>query len=1479
MPRLSRLRLASIGHPKARFHDLVLDFRDRHRATDSTVWLRNGGGKSSLLNLFFSLVRPSHGFFGGSARRREKRSLDDYVLADDRSVVAAEWELDGAAGDEPERLITGVLFEWRAGLADDEGRLRKLFFMGRVDEDEPRLTLDGLPLVSEGERGERRRRTLMGFKQEWAALRVSHPHLGVVSTEVVREWIEWLDAAGIDPELFKYQTEMNRREGSADELFRFEEHEQFIDFLLRMAMDPRAGEKVGRNIATFRRELRERALQHEPESRLVDGLATRMEPLVALQAERQELGDRIGGTRAELGALRGLVGSRHEAITEEMARRAAEAEIEHAAAELARGEALAERRRAAELRLLAATRRLADARVEERRCHAERERTERAVRVLAAGIPLRNALRFERLADGYASELEQKEREHAPQLAQLRDAAHAYAGAVSLRARRLRDESKLHGEGELAARARAKEAGAAIVRNAREAALAEQRAKEIDGQLGRAGKEREQLQRRGALGPGERAANALARLDAAIAEAEARVEEHGAELAATDERLRELQFLARQAAKDEAAAEAAEQQAKDQLEVALERRRSLEGNAALMRALEVEEIDLERLPDRAIAQLSTHARGLLDRVVALRAGRADDERALSGLDANGLLPPGRDVAAILGALRARLPAAWSGFEYIEANLPARDGARRALVARAPEIAAGVVVRDDDFDKAVEILAAATGEGRITVDAPVVVAPQSSLADGAPPRGYVVGPAGDAWFDRDAAKTERARRQLRLDESERQRGELEARRAELEALVGRLGEFRRLHPMGWFRDQELRVAERRAAREAVESRSRGIRDESAALGERRVLTLRAEGEARDARVRDGRFRDAVGTYHAAHEQDEPERRQALAAARSALAEALSEKARFEAVASAAEADAAAAASRARAAGEEARALEEELCRVEYLDGPLELRREAIPVGPARDDYHRRRRSYEMQVGRDGLLQLLAHERDAAREERGKLGRLLGPELDEATVRATLDGLDDLGRLEELHREAGNRHASATGSTGAATRDANNFAKEQVAALKACVDLGANREPSDFGLEADDLDDEAATADASADAAQERERAADERALSARSVADECEARVERLGREAAQLVTLAESFADLLDLAAPTADGDAAPPGEDEVRERVKRIEQALKRHRADALRLDEARAGAAQAIRSFVAEPRFQELKADVGRRLGLHDERDLEGRAAILASELELRRTTLADLLAESAKHRDLLVTELLAVADEGLALLGSATRHSRLPDHLPGIGGGQFLRITTSTPEDPRERRGRVGELLDRLATEGEIPDGTTLVQEAVKRLARPVKVRVLNPDPTQERESVEIVELGRFSGGERLTCAILLYCTLAQLRAHGRGRMRKSSVLLLDNPIGTASRVRFLEQQREVARAMNVQLLYTTAVNDHEALRTLPNVIRLRNQRVDRNSGNRLVEEEASEGRVEAARVVRPDEPEEHGAAPSGGDPDGA
>jgi hypothetical protein len=165
--------------------------------------------------------------------------------------------------------------------------------------------------------------------------------------------------------------------------------------------------------------------------------------------------------------------------------------------------------------------------------------------------------------------------------------------------------------------------------------------------------------------------------------------------------------------------------------------------------------------------------------------------------------------------------------------------------------------------------------------------------------------------------------------------------------------------------------------------------------------------------------------------------------------------------------------------------------------------------------------------------------------------------------------------------------------------------------------------------------------------------------------------------------------------------------------------------------------------------------------------------------------------------------------------------------------------------------------------MVSAGRIPGGLELVQQAVAALAggRGFEVKILKPDAVLKHESVSIDEMARFSRGQQLTAAILLYCTLAQLRARQRGQERgrlDAGILILDNPIGTCSSPPMLELQRKMAKAMRVQLIYTTGVEDLHALAILPNVIRLRNTHKDRRSGDLHVTPDDGEGRVEGVRV---------------------
>ncbi len=131
MYELSRVRLYSIGPAGARYADTVLDLRGvgepvpnpapaqaeffedepvgppRRPAPAGVLFLENGGGKSVLLKLIFSVMLPGHrNTLGGAS----SGVLRKFLLADDCGHVALEWQhtLTG------ECVVVGKVSEWRA---------------------------------------------------------------------------------------------------------------------------------------------------------------------------------------------------------------------------------------------------------------------------------------------------------------------------------------------------------------------------------------------------------------------------------------------------------------------------------------------------------------------------------------------------------------------------------------------------------------------------------------------------------------------------------------------------------------------------------------------------------------------------------------------------------------------------------------------------------------------------------------------------------------------------------------------------------------------------------------------------------------------------------------------------------------------------------------------------------------------------------------------------------------------------------------------------------------------------------------------------------------------------------------------------------------------------------------------------------------------------------------------------------------------
>ncbi|MCG7529253.1 hypothetical protein MHW47_33100, partial [Streptomyces sp. OfavH-34-F] len=283
MYELSRVRLYSIGPAGARYADTVLDLRGvgepvprpapaqaeffeeepvgppRRPAPAGVLFLENGGGKSVLLKLIFSVMLPGHrNTLGGAS----SGVLRKFLLADDCGHVALEWQhtLTG------ECVVVGKVSEWRGRqVSNDPRKFAEAWYSFRPG---PGLGLDSLPVAestavgrpAEGASGARgRRRTMKGFRDALTEAGKFYQHLDVHWEEIHDRWNEHLGELGLDPELFRYQREMNADEGEAAGLFAVKKDSDFTDLLLRAVTDTRDTDGLADLVSGFGNKLGRRA--------------------------------------------------------------------------------------------------------------------------------------------------------------------------------------------------------------------------------------------------------------------------------------------------------------------------------------------------------------------------------------------------------------------------------------------------------------------------------------------------------------------------------------------------------------------------------------------------------------------------------------------------------------------------------------------------------------------------------------------------------------------------------------------------------------------------------------------------------------------------------------------------------------------------------------------------------------------------------------------------------------------------------------------------------------------------------------------------------------------------------------------------------------------------------------------------------------------------------------------------------------------
>lgn len=1428
--QLSRLRLASVGDRAARFTDLTLDVSSPDtdgpgEPADSILWLRNGGGKSSLLSLFFALLLPLRRDFMG---RSVKRYLEDYVASGDTSHTVAEW----AAQSEdsllpPPRLITGAVYEWvdRRKPVDpdrDRDKLKGWYYTFFVIPGV--LDLPTLPVHDDNGRT----RPMAEFVRALRDIAASRPQQFLFAiTDQRGQWMETLTARNLDPTLFGYQKQMNHSEGGVAELFNFPSTDKFIDFLIDLTVDSAQPDLVAANLRkvvdVLSRKpdlLVDRDFCAEMAGKL-DVLAERHDQAVTAAREatetRQAAARLAGAFRSAASAREGdkewFVGE-EKRLREEATQLGRErTRVNDAVQELLRF-AATHRRTAAVAAQVEAASIATDAKHENLAWEAVE--------------PMADRMDAQRQAESVREQMTEEERQTAPLRAARDDAAATlkdrYATLATAEKTAEDIESFAAEEAETNAEAESGRAQA----NRQLAKEAEVRAEYLRGKVIEIGNDVEAAVNRGDL-PDLDAVPAVV-----LAESRTAKRDAGTQLDAVRERRKARPALRKALSEQEkklATERALKVSNQDHLvkgrRKLVERVDALATDARLAELTQLEEggrLDLWAENAALRAALTYAASTGESAIVDTRVDAADDDRALDGLRADEFLPTTRDAQRAAEVLVEAGVAARPGWELLRDLVTASERTSALKNAHIAGLAAGVVVADADAANA--RLAVASHDWHSVAHVTVCTAAQMQQALRTVAPEWLVVPSDKALFDRDSAEEARIDRELRRHDQDQRIAALHDQVNADRILLSTLESLLQDCPAGYLDELARTIDEYRESIEEIDSAAETVQAQLEELENQDAADADAEGRLANQlnelagkmerlAILAGRVSELPGLRKAIEQLDKDVKTysgiaEEAAARWSGFREAERSSSR-------------------RAADHKSNRerYEREGRAISLLDDA----RDAVVAGAGEplSVLQSRFADLNSQWSTVAAQSVLA-ERLNTQVERGKQAeRMLAAYAEPIRKRAAM--LLDTGDGQDPDRRAAARRRSRDTADNA--QRALSSAESELAQANKEVQ---QRTPTDRIRHAQ-LEVEPATEAEARELAEVEAVRATEMSGQVTSLSHEAEDARQSAATADMDAKVFGQQASRLSEAASPTVvpDGVAAYSGDDAEVE-LKNVLDRLNSVVALATSTGQQAEKADRDVRGLASENRFAVLSDAIRDRFTGDDPEVLAERAAARARDMRIRRTTIEGQLGEIGRDQQLVVVEIAALVRDVLSNLDSAHRHSKLPGTLGGWSNEHFLRIKFVRPSSDEDLRARIDAVVDRILAEKSKPEGLALLKRCVHEAVSPrgFRVKVLKPNSDLAVDPVDVTHLGKFSGGEKLTVCVALYCTLARLRAvnRGRGKDALGGTLVLDNPLGTASHVALLRLQRDVAAAHGVQLVYTTGVEDLGAVGQFPNVLRMRN-----------------------------------------------
>jgi hypothetical protein len=1412
---LERARFIHIGAPDCRVDDLTISaLDDQGRPVDTVIWLRNGGGKTVLLGLFFAHLLPgARDFLRG---KKENARFSDHVLDGDTSYVAARWvgapvQLSLSGGDGRPRLVTGRAVERRPGFSGTV--LPDLFFSFRPLAGV--LDLDSLPWAAED-----RRHDLGGFHAELERLSRAHPELDLVTTDKDAVWASHLRRQGLDPEIVRYQLQMNAGEGEAATGFmKFRTSDEFVDFVVGVVTPREALDTIEDEIRTYAAKLR-----RLPEYRCELELIERALPALRAHADNLSSRERLEEQRrtllARAAALRAQLDQAHAIAVAD----ATEADEQRSRLDGDANEVRQDRNRlkalVQEAAYLVAEHRFDTAREELRAASERCGDLKRQAEDWALAEPIAQQRSLLARQAELQEQLAERKRDAEPRRLAAERAGSALrlrllelASAAAQEADALRRRVGVEDERSRAAWREAERAAVDLERHRNEVAEATSLLHTLEA-------ERSRLRANDSLAADETAEAAVERWQAEAEAVAIRLTTIGERLPAIQRQRDGLQDRRRELAAERERLDGERRRAEERIEELSRDRDALWSDAVLMAVCEVAQPDLWVERGRLEPALERRAQELSAELIATELSAAADRRSRAALESSGHLPPALDVERALDVLRAAgIATAYPGWEYLRRM---RTEMAAGVLISAPELAGGILLNDpDEVGPALSVLEA-SGVQPTSV---VALGLAEELMTGAA-RTVRLWRPHPALFDRAAGEVERARLAERLSAVD---GELAEVRLGLEAVRefrARLFAFFDRWPAGtWVATRErvtglvhqIGAADARAENLATDDRilaeeAGGLEAERTRLLERgqRVPGIVAELRALAAS-------EALEAGWRAVVADGPSRMRETASRRTDRIRE-SDQARGEA-------------ELARDEAAKKRAIAEQW---ETQAGGLPSGAEAEPglaelsAETLRQVWEQRDRSYRQELGAESIAASL----DAIRERLGELDVLTRlPEAQLERVRELLAYPD--GATEEMRRAAVLRaeeaHRRALAAEGERKAELRQREDERDAAKR-------SRLPLEAPLVASSLE----AARGLEDRYREEDREAERRENSLNSQRGQARERAGRARVRAEGLRGATDTLTAVADLAHVP---DVQPYAGDvhDAREAVASIVDGLKQTGSDADRSRTAAAGTGRRLQQLAEAREYQRLGPRLTTRVA--DPGPLASHATALAAELELRLAPLRADIDTAEADRRMVVGGLVKAVKDAFRDLRRIGEASRLPEGLDAWGGEPFVRIQFEQPRAEDEWELRVGGVVEDWVNREQVPmrSGLAILRQALRRAntRRPAAgesasvflVTLLKPDAilTTQRYAVEAM---KFSEGQDLTTAILLYCAFVNQRVLRQGDPGGvAGALLLDNPIGKASLEQLIRLQRTVATVMGVQLIATTGVRDREAISHYPKVIGIR------------------------------------------------